>query len=87
MTFRVDKHVPIPPRQGRRSADQWTQWPFWQMEVGDSFFVDATSSKAQGVTQAYGEFKRAHPDTDFTQRWRDDDEIEHRPGVRCWRTA
>lgn len=32
--FKIEKNIPIPPR-----SEKWSQFPFKEMKVGDSFFV------------------------------------------------
>jgi hypothetical protein len=85
-SFRIDSYLPIPPRPGRRAMALWTPWPFAQMRIGDSFFVDATDSRSHGVAAASSMYKRINPGVNFETRWRQTDEIERKPGVRVWRT-
>jgi hypothetical protein len=85
-TFRIDSHVPIPPRTGRKPKSVWTPWPFWQMNAGDSFFIAREDPCARNVSQAYGEYKRQRPGTDFLMRTLDEDPVTRKPGIRVWRT-
>lgn len=83
--FSVDKHVPIPPRTGRRPRDLWTPWPFNLMDVGDSFFISRDEPCAHNVSQAWGEFVRMNPGRKFTMRTLERDLVTQLPGIRVWR--
>jgi hypothetical protein len=85
-TFTIDTYVPIPPRTGRKPRCVWTPWPFAQMAVGHSFFVPFTEPCSRNASQAYGEFKRANPGTDFLMRTVERDQVTQLPGIRVWRT-
>ena len=67
--FKIEKGVPVPPRNGGRGAPE--KYPFSSMEVGDSFLAP---EKAQSSTQSAG--KRLG--MKFTSRKEAD-------GVRIWR--
>lgn len=70
----IEKGIPMPERSktGRKG-----KYPFSEMEVGDSFFLDDKTQKsvASTVTSARKKFG-------FTFAARDED-----TGVRIWRTA
>ena len=68
----IEKNIPLPPRQNRAST-----YPFDDLEVGDSFFIEGKSAKSFGSTvQAAAKRTGAK----FTTRAFDD-------GVRVWRIA
>lgn len=84
-TFVIDKHVPIPPRAGRRPRDQWTPWPFHQMQRGDSFFVPHSEPCSRNVSQAFAEHSRMNPGIKFLMRTVEIDIVTQLPGIRVWR--
>lgn len=72
----IEKNVPVPPGAGRVG-----RYPWAEMEVGDSFFVQAIHGKrAQSTigTAGLSWAARNHPDRKFTVRKVDG-------GYRCWR--
>lgn len=80
--FTLDVGVPIPPRKGRINKDEWTRWPFADMDVGDSFFAPGVSLGARTASQDYAWM---HPGVKFTTRSFDEDPITKLPGLRVWR--
>lgn len=71
MYITIDKNVPLPDDLMRR-----VEYPFPDMEVGDSFVVAATHTKLYSAASYYGKRHKKK----FKCR-NDDDKI------RCWRTA
>lgn len=78
--IKIDKKVPMP--QGRGGNALWETFPFDEMEVGDSFYVEGKKGPAlSGIIQSY---KRA--------RWlKDKAELKFTcrsdaKGCRIWRT-
>ena len=43
--IKIDKGVPIPPKPGMPGAPK--KYPFWDMEVGDSFFVECKPEESR----------------------------------------
>lgn len=87
--FTIEKGIPIPQNAGRKS-----KYPFSDMKVGDSFFVEGKT--AAGL---YASCRKASEklDAKFIARtvsedvWEEDDEgdtVEKTlEGVRVWRTS
>ena len=76
----IEKNVPIPPRGGRKARPP--KYPFADMVVGDSFFVEADQEQAPKKSASIGLSWRKHANIEgakFTTRIVDG-------GVRCWRT-
>ncbi len=73
--LKIDKDVPIPYARGRHS-----QYPFADMEVGDSFFVP--TSPGRKVSASVNSWNRTHPDKPFKFTCRT---VEG--GTRVWRIA
>jgi hypothetical protein len=74
--FAIDKHVPLPPKGGRRGS----KYPFRAMEVGDSFFVPAGGATQSSLrSMAHGFTKR----TSARYAFRNVDG----GGFRVWRVA
>lgn len=69
----IDKGIPIPTRcHGRRGVR--VLYPFPDMEIGDSFFVEGSASSVESAASSYG--KRTG--RKFTTRYVDG-------GARVWR--
>ena len=50
MPIKIDKNVPIPPR--RRGPGRASQYPWHEMEPGDSFWIDKPQPKMTGAVSA-----------------------------------
>jgi hypothetical protein len=73
----IEKGIPF-PRRKRASMDQY---PFLNMQVGDSFFMegeDYTTTEGRACVAAAQYFSKRNPDTKFSFRKSDD-------GLRCHR--
>lgn len=76
--FKIEKNIPVPPRAGGRNG---SKYPFRQLEVGDSTFVEGKPSKIASALQAAG---KTMPKASFTSRATTE---EGKDGVRVWRQA
>ena len=76
--FKIEKNVPIPPRAGGRNG---SKYPFRQLQVGDSTFVEGKPSKIASALQAAAKLM---PKVSFTSRATTED---GKDGVRVWRQA
>ncbi len=78
MTFQIDKNLPIPTNATRAKAPK-SQFPFAQMEQGDSFFVPVPGSvmEQRGTKAA---LTRAANKAGVQIKLLADDE-----GIRVWR--
>ena len=74
--FKIQKNVPIPPRAGGRSG---SKYPFRQMEVGDSVFVEGKVSKVASAIQSTSKINKGWK---FESRKADENGAS---GVRVWR--
>lgn len=76
--FKIEKGVPLPKnKQGRKRND----WPFKNMEVGDSFFVSAESYKTiEGCRTSVMSATRSYRHMKFTSAT-----YREKNGVRVWR--
>lgn len=72
MKFEIDKNIPIPTV--RRGG--YLIYPFSEMEVGDSFFVDDLG-KGTALRNAACNYARRHGKRFTVQAEKD--------GLRCWR--
>lgn len=80
--FTIDANVEIPPLRGRLSKDQWTKWPFVDMNVGDSFFHPGVGTSASSAAR---EFAAVNHPKRFVTRTFESDPITKLPGTRVWR--
>lgn len=79
--LKIEKNIAIPIRQVRRSL-----YPFKEMKVGDSFFVECSNTgecykTTSNVLACFRNFKAYHPeckDWKVTTR-------KNEKGIRCWR--
>lgn len=69
--IKIDKGIPLPPRGGRQ------RYPWQEMEVGDSFFVEGASVRSLSAAAAQVGRRSGRK---FSLRT-----VEG--GVRCWRVA
>jgi len=72
MTFQIDSNIPIPPRY-RNGIN--ASFPFKEMAVGDSFWVDGETSKraraaASTFSKATGHKYTTRADGDGVRVWR-----------------
>jgi len=81
--FKIEKGVPIPRKRGEKS-----KYPFFEMEVGDSFVVPVAGSNktpeqmAMSIRNCYHNicrYNKNYKDCKFTIR------IIESTSVRCWR--
>ena len=85
MKFQIQKNVPIPNAGGRAPR---TEYPFEQMEVGDSFFVPGMTVKKMSGQVGYWKktmgmnFAIRAVTEDYMN---DDGEVVSGDGVRVWR--
>ncbi len=51
--MQIDKHIPVPDgaMEGRRRRS--SKWPVWQMEIGDSIFVEGESTAGNVYSNIY----------------------------------
>ncbi len=70
--YEIDKHIPIPPRYAR------DQYPWAQMKVGDSFFVEG-DAKAIDAAKSAARYRARKAGEKCTMR-------KKANGVRIWRT-
>lgn len=75
MTYEIEKNIPVPEKEGPK-------YPFKQMEVGDSFFVECQGFDAyRKIANAANSFqRRCDMPIKFTVRMLTE-------GVRVWRIA
>lgn len=75
MEVKIEKGIPIPKTRGRKN-----EYPFNEMEVGDSFFIDGDDKEASRVRVSFCQMKRRNKNfkKKFTVR-----KVEG--GFRCWR--
>ena len=73
--FEIEKGIPVPPRVYRGRV---SKYPFANMEVGESFLVEATPAKAASLATAAG---RRRPGWKFISRKVDETH------ARVWRVA
>lgn len=79
MAYAIEKDVPCPPRQGRTACPAARDYPFAQMEVGDSFSVPLSERCVVAfLTRRYAR----HTGTKFTSR-----QDAATQTVRVWRLA
>lgn len=69
--IKIEKGVPIPPN----SSGRVSKYPFTEMEIGDSIYIDAPPQKVRPSTQG---FSSRHPEYRFVTR-------TEGKGVRVWR--
>jgi len=74
MTYKIEKHVPIPAVRGAG-----LQFPLEQMEVGDSFVVDTKAER--GAAMVAASIIRQKNGKTFVSRIADEGKF------RIWRTA
>lgn len=79
--FKIEKNIEIPAQRGSGSA-----YPFKNMEVGDSFFVEGDKKKAGNVRGSMQWFKNKYGFV-FASRFREEKnkDGETNIGVRIWR--
>ena len=77
VVIEINKNVPQPPTPRTMQS----QYPFIEMEVGDSFFI-AKPANTLGV--AVQNFKLRHPGIKFTVRSCVESNV---PGCRVWRIS
>jgi len=70
--YEIEKNVPLTERKRGKN----TIYPFGDLEVGDSFFVD--NKPAKTVVCAASAYKRSHPEIKLVTR-------KNENGVRVWR--
>ena len=77
--IKIDKGIPIPPKISAKS-----KYPLSEMEVGDSFFVPGSVSKATSIIH-YRKLKGTLGlDTAFVTRA---EKRGNETGIRVWRVA
>ncbi len=95
--YKIEKDIPTP----EKSDGQYAKYPFGQMEIGDSFFIDINeyrrfkayhsknySSLANRVRSAAKWYKTRHQEKiDFTVRIIRSEKNGGCVGFRCWRTV
>ena len=74
MTFKIEKEIPIPKKIGGNG--RLSKYPYKDMDIGDSFFVEKQGVRGKAVQSGY-HFARKHGKK-FTAR-----PVEG--GVRIWR--
>ena len=79
MTIKIDKDVPCPPKQ--RGGGRPPQYPFAELEVGDSFFAPGTTTKTFGGTVSN---TRRRLGITLVTRTVEEDGVS---GVRVWRVG
>lgn len=72
--MKVEKHIPLPPIR-----QEYANYPFEEMEVGDSFFVPDMDGIMAHRLQVQISYQRHRSDKRFTSRRVAD-------GVRVWRS-
>ena len=77
----IDKGIAMP---GKRSGERNWEYPFEDMDIGDSFAVPSSDAKNGTVNSRINLHNRAHPETKFRTRWLMDDQGEMY--TRVWRT-
>lgn len=73
----IDKNIPLPRHH---LAGQRKKYPFDQMEIGDSLFVQAAAGEVQSVQTSLLGAALRHKPMKFATR-------QVPGGVRIWRTA
>ena len=76
MTFKIEDGIPIAGAAGAGGSNK--KYPFKEMKVGQSFFVDVEN--AQKVQGAAHQFAKKHPEYKFLTR-------REGEGRRVWRVA
>jgi len=77
----VEHGIPM-PRKRMKMRD--FEYPYDDMEVGDSFAVHESEAKISAITSRVSTYNRANPDTRFVCRTLRDDEGEKY--IRVWRS-
>jgi len=72
----IDKEIPIP--ESRKSTGRKRMYPFHDLDVGDSFFVETNEPHHRVKSLLQSVRKSRFPDKKFTTRIVNG-------GVRCWR--
>jgi hypothetical protein len=73
--FLIESNVPVPETRGRSTG---LQFPFEQMQIGDSFFLE--KEKIATARTAADSYRKRHPEWDFTTR-------KDGEGCRLWRVT
>jgi hypothetical protein len=74
--YLIERNIPI-PEAIRGNGNSNRQYPFLDMEVGDSFYIPQTMGR-NGLSAAIWRAKREMAGANFiTRNWED--------GLRCWR--
>ena len=76
----IEKGIPIP---GRRGMERDWEYPFLEMEVGDSFHVLMSKVSSSIMSTRINAYNRLHPDTRFRVRTQVNDDGERL--TRVWR--
>ena len=77
----IDKGIPIPLRRG---GSRTFEYPFKEMEVGDSFAVPESETRSGTVSTRVGSHNQGHRETKFNCRKLTNDAGE--AYTRVWRT-
>ena len=76
MTFKIEKDVPMPTR----TRNGGSKYPFAEMQVNDSFFVEAIGQASERrMYSAIQSYRRRFPEVKMSLRKVDG-------GLRVWRT-
>jgi len=88
--FEIEPNIPI-PEKGAGGTSQRAKYPWTEMSVGDSFFVDVTDlpgedrwRRVQSVQEYASRAGKKHDRTFSTRRIKSDD--GRLLGMRVWRT-
>lgn len=73
MSVKIEKNVPVPEK-----AASTSQYPFSQMEVGDSFYAEKKPSTVYGSSNSFKKGKKEYYEWEFSSR-------KEGTGSRTWR--
>jgi len=73
MKFKLEKEIPIPPKH---IIPKPSKYPFYKMEIGDSFVVPLNKTKP--LRTAVAIYKKKHPEWAYASRTLQE-------GFRIWR--
>lgn len=72
--FEIEKNIPAP------IANPFANYPFDNMEINDSFYVEQAIVPHNTVSARVSSYRKLNPNKNFTTK-RDEN------GIRVWRTA
>lgn len=83
--YTIESGIPLPPPANRGPK---SQYPFDNMQPGDSFFVPCSEADfiklSNRLTGAISRYRKVHPEAAFSVRRVDGESVN---GIRVWCTA